>query len=120
MTYKQRRFTDDEVLEILGHHPRMSCADIARLFKAHPSTIHNILTGKTYRSVTHDDSPGKPCQCPACRTAKQADANIQAIHESVVTVECFFCQHPVEVSVRQGLDMHGEIPCGTCAGGRRK
>lgn len=115
-----RRFTDDEVHEIIGHHPRMTCAEIAHLFSAHPSTIHNILTGKTYRDVTHNTAPGMKCVCPACRTTKQSDANVQLIHDAVVEVRCFYCSNPAQVTVRHGLDAHGEIPCGTCAGGRRK
>ncbi|MEV0247916.1 transposase family protein [Nocardia sp. NPDC050712] len=113
----QRRFTDDEVREIIDQHQRMNISEIARLFKAHPSTIHNIVTGKTYRNVTHDTAAGKTCQCPACRTSKQADANVALILDTNVAILCFYCQRPTQVTVRRGLDMHGEISCGTCAGG---
>lgn len=116
----QRRFTDDEVREIIGYHPRMKAAEIARLFDAPPSTIHNILIGKTYRDVTHDEAAGKRCECPACGVARQADLNLQVIDQMQVTVQCIRCRTATQVSVHRGLRMHGEISCKDCGRGWKK
>lgn len=117
-----RRFTPEEIVEILGLHAEMSASQIARLFQAEPNTIQKIVTGRTYRSVTcvghQANKKGRPCRCSRCAVVTRAARNLEIIRETTVSVPCFFCGRTSYTSVHNGLTHKGEIAC-ALHGGRK-
>lgn len=109
-------FDESQVREILGLRKRMTPKQIARLFDAPTQVVANILTGKSYRHITHIDTG--PCHCPSCSTAELGDDNLAHIRALPVTIPCQYCDRPATTSVAHGLASHGLVGCARCDGRR--
>lgn len=114
----RRRFTSDEVQEIINLRQTMTPPELSARFAVHPTTIHNLLTGKTYRSITHDGTRGAGCGCPGCRTKSTAEANLDRMYSARLRLTCIYCRGEARVSVDRCLKRRGEVVCGGCEGRR--
>jgi hypothetical protein len=115
VTRGRKTFNEEQVLEIVSLRRRMSPVKIARRFQTDPALVRRILTGKTYRDITHRESGG-PCQCPACVTTRLGEENIDYIRATRVTRPCMFCHGDATVTVAKGLAAHGLFACADCDG----
>lgn len=109
-------FAEEQVLEILRLRRQMTPAAIAKRFDTDTFTVRRILTGQTYRSLTHQESAGRLCRCASCSTTQLGDANVDYVRSMSVTLPCVFCNAPATVTVARVLSTHGLFPCVSCDG----